>query len=601
MLSIKFRKYVSLTLLIAILHIEPLLASTTIRWKINSWGSEAPSVVLLDNDLSCNSKNGSHSTSFVIHSRGNGDAELTLPDTLIPNAAYSFSVWLSSAKETRIKVFFRRDDFPYESTAIRQINVSDRTLVNLKGIHASNGIGSVRIALADINNTLCINSPNLVAINLNEVGTNAGLGKPRHNNSATLNEVDVDQALGKSHVVESTFFGVHINRLGVHNNWPLFQPGILRLWDTGTTWALLQPTSEPILWNKNVYAKRLDLYIQHGKNHNPKQQYIYTLGMTPAWAGSLHKNECNHSSYGPSVCTKPVNLDDWRNHVKELGNRYKGVIKVWEIWNEADHWFNWSASPEEMVSMAEIAYFELKKIDYNNQVIGPNITTIGLDFLNQFLSAGGGDFIDGVSIHAYIGRSPELSLAVIRNLQQLLKDQGYEDKKIWNTETNVSCNPTLEKCDNIRAGTKLVVSGENALAQAMLGNAALGVENFTYYTWEGASAKDGGLPLVEKNYLTPTVAGKVYANVKSWINGAKLTYLVSKTKGLNLVKIERDGQQAYAAWSFHGDSKIDKNRLTKVEKLMFAGGKVRNLQTSTIIIGEEPVLLFPHTFNLTLY
>jgi hypothetical protein len=213
------------------------------------------------------------------------------------------------------------------------------------------------------------------------------------------------------------------------------------------------------------------------------------------------------------------------------------------------------------------------------------------------LNSGGGEYVDAISIHAYVGRTPNLSLNVIRNLQQLLIDNRYENKQIWNTETNVSCNSTLEDCNEITKNATSVASGENALAQGMLGNAALGIVSFTYYTWEGASIEDGGLGLVQNDFTKPTKAGVVYSNIKAWINGAELTYIDSESNGLNIVKIERHGQQAYAIWSFKQNQKLNLSLFSKAKMLMRANGFVKNITESSIDIGQEPILLFPKSFN----
>jgi hypothetical protein len=180
-------------------------------------------------------------------------------------------------------------------------------------------------------------------------------------------------------------------------------------------------------------------------------------------------------------------------------------------------------------------------------------------------------------------------------------DYGYGNKPIWNTETNVSCNSTLEDCQAVRAKNSLALKEEIALAQGMLSNAALGVVNFTYHTWEGTSQPNGGQGLAQGDFKTLANTGIVYSNIKSWIIGAKLSYLQSESTGVNIVKIEKSGQRAFAVWSFKGSHKLNLHLFPETQMLMQATGQIVNIREGTIDIGEEPILLFAKSFNLETY
>lgn len=555
-------------LILALFFSNTAFALETGAWRVNAWGSVAPSIAFMQLDAKC-SREGSASTSFKVISRGNGDAELTLPGLLQPNSAYRFTVWLRTDRPAEVEVLFRRDEFPHETTAIRSIKVSGWTLVYVNGIHATTGRGSVRIAVRSDNVTLCASSPILLNADASTIG-----------------------APGTNTFLDERFFGVHLNRLGRHNGWPTFDPATLRLWDSGTTWAQLQPQNAPIDWQRNAHAQRLDYYVKHGLEKHPGLQFIYTLGMTPAWAGSKHPKDCNNSSYGPSICTKPVDAESWRQYVRALGLRYKGVIHVWEIWNEADVWVHWDHTPEELIPLVKIAAQELKSIDPTNQIIGPNITAGGLRFLSQFLAAGGAAFLDGISIHAYLGRTPDMSFAQIRNVRQLLNESGLGNMPIWNTETAVSCNTLLEECSKVKEGVSQGLSGENSLAQGIIGNAALGVRSFVYYTWEGAAIEYGNLPLVDASYQIPTQAGRTLAIVKQWLWGSKVKYRLANSAGLNVVEVSRGDALSLVLWSSGSPVNFDITTFASAGRYERAGGGGSHpLVGSQLTVGAEPILL----------
>ena len=548
---------------------------TTGQWQVNAWGAPAPIYVSREAaDVVC-SRSGERARYFELKQRRGGAAELTLPGVLSPGQGYAFRVMLRTAKGTgSVDLFFRRDGFPYESIAIHTVTVGPEwTEVQLKGIYVSSGSGSVRLAVREEQVGLCVKSARLDSIPASDVGMPTPIVR-----------------------VGQDFFGIHLNKLGTHNGWPNFNPGVVRLWDTGTTWSLLQPVPGPIDWAGNVYAQRLDYYIRHGRKYNPNVDFILTLGMTPIWAGRLHAKRCNQSSYGERSCTMPLNINDWRHYVRELALRYRGRVKIWEVWNEADVWVQWDESPQSMVELVRAAYEELKAVDPANIVIGPNVTSAGLHFLNDFIVAGGAKYIDGISVHAYVGRSPESSLNSLRNFREFLKSYNL-NLPIWNTETGVSCILD-EDCRGITGAAYKGMSGDIALAQGLLGNAALGIANFTYYTWEGASRESGGLPLVQPDYVTSTSTGRVVERIRLWIDGAVVKFEPSSVRNLNLISITHDGAKAFVLWSRGGQVSIQPSALAGVDRSQSLTDHVgRKLSAIPMVVGREPVLLYGPDFR----
>lgn len=612
------------------------------RWTVNSWGGS--SHVFAANDVSCGVHEGKSSTSFLLKTRGTGDTELIMPTLLGQNQAYEVSVWLKADKPTKVRLFFRRDGAHYETAAIQTANVTTSwKLVKLKGIYALNTVGRVRLGIDDFNVKLCLNNTTLEEVfpstvggilsiaNVQDLvvtipgisnttqdvplgvggkavggaggGNFSALGKqtpvPKSTNTPAATQPTTTDHLPTyaAKTIDNKFFGIHINKLGVHSTWPSFNPGSIRLWDTGTTWANLQPYKGPIQWSSLAHARRLDMYVDYALRNNPDVQIIYTLGMTPEWAGSKHAKACDRSSYGSSSCTMPVNLDDWRSYVRSVGTRYKGKVKVWELWNEADYWAFWDAGAENMVTLARIAYQELKAIDPDNKIIGPNVTGSGMTFLSRFLAAGGGSYTDAISVHVYVGRSTDLSTGILRNIRAMLDNHGLSNIAIWNTEANISCNSVLEDCKPIQLGSN-TTTAEDALAQGVISNAALKVANFNFYTWEGASPLYGGKPMVEANYSTPTALGRVYGIVKSWLIGSYVDYVQFEPNGLNQVRIEKNGKVALIFWTTKTSFSLDVTNQPTLKNFAYAGDNFTQKLTSGFVeVKQTPVLLFPDGFE----
>lgn len=543
-------------------------AAEQLRWSVNSWGATPPVVRSNEGEACRDGTERASGLRFNLVERRTGNAELVLSSVpLQPGRPYVLTVRLKSLDgKADVDVFFRRTDFPYEASIVRTVALdAGWTTVTLKGFYVSDTPGAARIGLRQSKADICVGATTLQAAEPDQIGPPPAASpvKPR-------------------------FFGVHINKLGSHQSWPSFNPGAVRLWDTGTTWSVLERESADIDWKSNAYAKRLDFYVQYVRRNSPDAEIIMTLGMTPEWAGTVDAKRCRNSGYGPASCTPPKNLADWRRHVRELAKRYKGEIHVWEIWNEADIWFHWDAGADKLYELVKAASEELKAVDPSNVVIGPNVTGLGARFLNDFLEAGGGRVVDGLSVHQYFGRRPEIAMKAVRNLREMMAAHRV-NLSVWNTEMGVSCL-TQTECKLVQSGGA-ILGPDAAIARGLLGQAAMGVENTNYYTWEGAGRKFGGPALVEDDYRTPTRQGELYTLLRGWLVGAKVQPLPSGNEDVLLLSITRAGKTAYAAWSTAGAAKLPRGLVPGVGRSQDLGGKVTPLPKGDVALGEEPVLL----------
>lgn len=117
-----------------------------------------------------------------------------------------------------------------------------------------------------------------------------------------------------------------------------------------------------------------------------------------------------------AVGCPPVETDEgynaWLNYVRAVAERYRGVISVYEIWNEPDCGYSWKhadgVSPDLMTVAAEYGEFcvrtanALKSEDPDALAVA-NIAHLGdLKFVHNLLSARGFcDAVDHISYHCY--------------------------------------------------------------------------------------------------------------------------------------------------------------------------------------------------------
>ena len=114
--------------------------------------------------------------------------------------------------------------------------------------------------------------------------------------------------------------------------WPAVGFGTLRLWygAQGTTWYELEPAKG--VWNWGLLDNLVEAAEEHGVS-----DILLTLGQSPGWASS------SPDTVGPyfgligqpaGATAPPADIQDWRDYVTAVAQRYKGRIRYYEIWNE---------------------------------------------------------------------------------------------------------------------------------------------------------------------------------------------------------------------------------------------------------------------------
>jgi len=342
-----------------------------------------------------------------------------------------------------VDVFFRKDGPHYQAAVVRTVALGAAwQQVSVKGVYFPDGPGAVRLSVPAGAGRLWVAEARLAEISPDAVGT-------------------PDRAFK----VTPLLFGVHLNQLGTHNGWPEFGPGVVRLWDSGTTWSEMQPQNEAIDWVRNPSASRLGYYVKHVRRYGEGDtQILMTLGMTPTWAAAA--GDCGQAPYGRSSCLPPASRAEWRRYVAAVARKFHGKIGLWEVWNEADIYYHWGGSLTQLVDVLKDAREELKADDPRNVVIGPNITVNNLRMLNDMLNMGAGQYMDGLSFHSYFGNKPDVALAAVRNIRQMMSYQGL-DLPLWNSEVAVGCGMGSE-CPKVGSEASRR-SGLESIAQGLIG------------------------------------------------------------------------------------------------------------------------------------
>ncbi|CAH0354208.1 hypothetical protein [Aquabacterium sp. CECT 9606] len=350
-------------------------------------------------------------------------------------------------------------------------------------------------------------------------------------------------------VVPKSYFGLHVHR---DPNWPTVGStiGSERLWDAdGTQWADIFPT-DPALGGTPNWTK-FDARVQRALD-NGAEPVVVLGGNIPQWASSDPTGSQTGSSfYGPGSSAPPVSEAVWTAWVTAVAQHAQGKVKLWEIWNEPYQNGTFKADIPRLARLAQLAYPILKNASSTNKVLSPSFDVYDNNFLERFLQAGGGSYMDIVSVHAYdfFGgnlldatvsagsrtgdpAAPEAMYYkehLIKNTKSILARYGFQSLPVWNTEGGYGGAKFANGTSNDAAGAPWVARN------LILGWALGGLDRNFYYAWDQrdvgwvAGAREPASPPNSNNYIK-TAAGTAYQQVATWLTGKKV---VSKTVDAN--------------------------------------------------------------------
>lgn len=108
----------------------------------------------------------------------------------------------------------------------------------------------------------------------------------------------------------------------------------------------------------------------------------------------------------------PDKMEDWKDYVEDVSERYKGKIAAYEIWNEPNlsrEWGGAKPDPKAYTEMLRLSYIAIKKNDPNALVISAGMSPTteisdrampDVQFIEEMYAAGAGQYFDLLGVHA---------------------------------------------------------------------------------------------------------------------------------------------------------------------------------------------------------
>ena len=303
--------------------------------------------------------------------------------------------------------------------------------------------------------------------------------------------------------VPPAFFGVTV--ASSTGDMPGFRVGSVRLWDSHTRWAQIEPARGRFDWS--ILDRLVD-----GTDRS-RLPVLFTMGGTPAWASP-------NAPRGPydddSRAAPPDDLADWDAMVRAVARRYRGRIEAYELWVMANdpHYYNGSA--ETLVDMARRASEIIKSADARATVVCPSMgrlwTAQGQATLRRFADLGGYRYCDaaGVKLHQRKASDPpETMLRLAAQIERMLHEIGVHPP-LWNTGTAYDIPSQAPLATDVAAdyAARFYLVGLYARYARMY-----------FYSWG-----NGHLPItLQADGGAPTLPAVYVMRLQQWLLDARIT------------------------------------------------------------------------------
>ncbi len=349
----------------------------------------------------------------------------------------------------------------------------------------------------------------------------------------------------KGTVIKDSLFGLHVKD-AQNGVWPNIEFGSIRLWDNATAWANIETSKGVFNWTA------LDNSVANA-NKNGMTDILMVLSGTPAWATSQRNPTALPA---PDASGVPSNMADWDNWVRAVATRYKGKIKIYQPWNEANLSTFFTGTPAQLADLTKRAYDIIKGIDPSATIVAPSTgTRLGGPFkkfypayLRELKSLGWP--VDVWSAHTYPASLGDTNdRQVLANAWiDFLKAAGAPNLPLWDTENNYGLGgPGPQNPEQDIEGAKAA----NWTAITYLDALRLGISRVYMYQWGpyndlwGIQYNQGAAGAVAMDTLQEWIVGTTYRGCKE-VN-RKVTCTFGAQDGVNQIVYSEAGTKMFKA------------------------------------------------------
>ncbi len=261
----------------------------------------------------------------------------------------------------------------------------------------------------------------------------------------------------------------------------------------------------------------------------------------------------------PGTTADDEYFDAYIRYVDFVSKAFAGKVAAYEIWNEPDlKYFNTGdATAAEYAALLKAAYRTIRQNDPGVTVLGGAIA-LQTEFIDGMMKAGAGAYMDGLSVHYYLGKSAPEKRARNRldEYRNVLVKYGCDKMPVWVTETGWANSNVDEQTQAQYIIRNAIFYDEFLLDHGIEG------QYFTYELQDSSITSDvlGGEEYenslgLYKNDFTPKVSAGAVKTFNSLTAGKKLIALEQTKYGLFYQKsayvatYAQSGQTVYVVWA----------------------------------------------------
>lgn len=364
--------------------------------------------------------------------------------------------------------------------------------------------------------------------------------------AACISQAQSNGALLSNHPLQATSFSFQCppdSLCGTSGDWitTTAQPATPRLWNAGTEWYLLQPSSSTYSWTD------LDTWLDMIAAHQPAS-VIYTFGHTPCFIASVACGSNPWSASPPSDLTAQGSgtftgfVTALVKHCSPAGNCVATYVKNWEMWNEANHTPYWSGTATQLYQMFKPVIPIIRAFVPGAQILTPP-SAGGAQWAASWiqLENTNGRLSDVYSFHQYLwDQEPEQRMSVVAQMISAKNNNGWTKVPWLLSETNYDVN-------TYACSTQFTV--QDCEGQLVRWHVLL-------YAYQGGS---GGATLVGW-YNWPTIVSggydTFYYTMMQWLVGSTFTASCSNSGTVYTCPLtESNGASALIVWNTAGNSR----------------------------------------------
>jgi Glycosyl hydrolase catalytic core len=526
-------------------------------WDDNTcWDDKRPVIRYAKDNVNPRSGASSQKITLVSGNRVQFTQTFSLPFEI--GKGYTISGWMRAQTPMFVTIFLREAGPPYSGYTSKLVKLST-TWTRFEMTGATDGTAGGLFILTDSPGTFWIDDV-----------------------TAQSETLPASNPTPPSAAVPRAYFGIHFNY--PNTPWPRVSNAIgsVRIWDAGpnlngsgigSQWTDVNGTTGNYIWSG------LDARVAAALANNA--DIVYTLGgRTPQWASARPDA---FSPYGPGQCAEPKSDQVWQDWIRTIATRYKGKIKLWEVWNEPDLPDFYCGTPDKLIDLARQAYTVLKQVDPANRVLTPGFSGYaGPGYLDYYLAQGGGQYSDIVAYHFYVDKPEDNARWRMANVQSTIRRYGAQTKPLWNTEQGwiEIPSPTLFP----------QAKGAAYVARAHLLLWAYGLGRFYYYTWDNQWNQ---IQFVQADNVTLTPSGTAYREIAQWMTERVMESLTTDINGTYVATLRDAGGKKYRVlWNPLQQIQFALPASWSVSSQRTLAGVTTSLAGKTAVaIGESPLLL----------